>query len=51
LATSFLKLDTSRPDDKVLLDRLNATKYVHAEDFGLRQAAREQDKIKDDHQG
>jgi hypothetical protein len=36
---------------QILLDLLNATKYVHAEDLGLRQAAREQDKTKDDHQG
>src|SRR6201987_4029892 len=29
---AFLKLDASNPQDKVLLDLLNATKYVRAED-------------------
>jgi phosphonate transport system substrate-binding protein len=40
---AFLKLDASNPQDKVLLDLLNATKYVRAEDSSydkLREAAR-----------
>ena len=42
-ATAFLKLDASNTVNKVLLDLLNATKYVRAEDanyYKLRQAAR-----------
>jgi phosphonate transport system substrate-binding protein len=42
-AGAFLKLDSSNPQGKVLLDLLNATKYVRAEDTSydkLRQAAR-----------
>ena len=42
-AAAFLKLDTSNLENKVLLDLLNATKYVRAEDTSydkLRQAAR-----------
>ena len=42
-ATAFLKLDPSNPENKILLDLLNATKYVRAEDANydkLRQAAR-----------
>ena len=41
--TAFLKLDRSNAENKALLDLLNATKYVHAEDASyikLRQAAR-----------
>ena len=41
--SAFLKLDSSNPQNKVLLDLLNATKYVRAEDANydkLRQAAR-----------
>ena len=48
-AAAFLKLDASKPDDKVLLDLLNATKYVRAEDSSydrLRQAAREEGLLK-----
>ena len=44
-AGAFLGLDASNSDDKVLLDLLNATKYVRAEDSSydkLRQAAREE---------
>lgn len=44
-AAAFLKLDASNPESKVLLDLLNATKYVRAEDSSydkLRQAAREE---------
>jgi len=44
-AGAFLRLDASNPDDKVLLDFLNAGKYVRAEDSSyekLRQAAREE---------
>ena len=44
-ADAFLRLDASNPDDKVLLDLLNANKYVRAEDSSydkLRQAAREE---------
>jgi len=40
---AFLKLDASNPENKVLLDMLNASKYVRAEDANydkLRQAAR-----------
>jgi len=42
-AVAFLKLDASNTDNKVLLELLNATKYVRAEDASydkLRQAAR-----------
>jgi phosphonate transport system substrate-binding protein len=42
-AAAFLKLDASNTDNKVLLDLLNATKYVRAENSNydkLRQAAR-----------
>lgn len=48
-AAAFLKLDASNPDSKVLLDLLNATKYVRAEDSNyekLRQAAREEGLLK-----
>ena len=48
-AAAFLKLDASKPDDKVLLDLLNATKYVRAEDSSydqLRQAARDEGLLK-----
>src|SRR5271166_1336681 len=48
-AAAFLKLDASKPDDKVLLDLLNATKYVRAEDSSydrLRQAGREEGLLK-----
>jgi len=44
-AAAFLKLDASNPEGKVLLDLLNATKYMRAEDSSydkLRQAAREE---------
>jgi phosphonate transport system substrate-binding protein len=44
-ATAFLKLDASNPEGKLLLDLLNATKYVRASDSSyekLRQAAREE---------
>ena len=44
-AAAFLKLDASKPEDKTLLDLLNATKYVRAEDSSyepLRQAARQE---------
>jgi ABC-type phosphate/phosphonate transport system substrate-binding protein len=40
---AFLKLDASNPGNKPLLDLLNATRYVRAEDSNydkLRQAAR-----------
>lgn len=42
---AFLKLNRLRPEDKVLLDLLNATQYVHAQDSNydrLRQAARQE---------
>lgn len=42
---AFLKLDGSIPESKLLLDLLNATKYVRADDSNydkLRQAAREE---------
>jgi len=48
-AAAFLKLDASNPDNKVLLDLLNATKYVRASDPSydkLRQAAREEGLLK-----
>ena len=44
-AAAFLKLDASNPEDKLLLDLLNATKYVRATDSSyekLRQAARQE---------
>ncbi len=44
-AAAFLKLDASNPEGKVLLDLLNATKYMRADDASydkLRQAAREE---------
>jgi phosphonate transport system substrate-binding protein len=44
-AAAFLKLDASNPENKVLLDLLNATKYVRASDSNyekLRQAARQE---------
>ena len=44
-AAAFLKLDASNPESKVLLDLLNATKYMRADDSSydkLRQAAREE---------
>ena len=44
-AAAFLKLDASNSENKVLLDLLNATKYVRASDSSydkLRQAAREE---------
>ena len=44
-ASAFLKLDASNPESKVLLDLLNATKYMRADDSSydnLRQAAREE---------
>jgi len=48
-ASALLKLDPSNPDNKVLLDLLNATKYVRAEDSSyekLRQAASEEGLLK-----
>ena len=48
-ASALLKLDASKPDAKVLLDLLNATKYVRAEDSNynkLRQAASEEGLLK-----
>ena len=48
-AAAFLKLDASNADNKVLLDLLNATKYVRASDSSyekLRQAAREEGLLK-----
>ena len=42
-ANALLKLDASNAENKVLLDLLNATRYVHADDASydkLRQAAR-----------
>jgi phosphonate transport system substrate-binding protein len=44
-ADAFLKLDASNPEHKILLDLLNATKYLRAEDSNydrLRQAARDE---------
>ena len=46
---AFLKLDPSKQDDKALLDMLNATRYVRAEDASydkLRQAASEEGLLK-----
>lgn len=48
-SAAFLKLDASKPEDKVLLDLLNATKYLRAEDANydkLRQAARTEGLLK-----
>jgi phosphonate transport system substrate-binding protein len=48
-ADALLKLDASKPEDKVLLDLLNATKYLHADDssYGkLRQAASDEGLLK-----
>jgi phosphonate transport system substrate-binding protein len=44
-ADAFLKLDASNPEHKILLDLLNAAKYLRAEDSNydrLRQAARDE---------
>ncbi len=48
-ADALLKLDASNPEQKILLDLLNATKYVRAEDSSydkLRQAARDEGLLK-----
>jgi len=48
-ADALLKLDASKPEQKVLLDLLNATKYVRADDSSydkLRQAARDEGLLK-----
>jgi phosphonate transport system substrate-binding protein len=48
-ADALLKLDASNPENKVLLDLLNATKYLRAEDSSydkLRQAARDEGLLK-----
>jgi len=48
-AGALLKLDASNPDNKVLLDLLNATKYVRAQDANydkLRQAASDEGLLK-----
>jgi phosphonate transport system substrate-binding protein len=48
-ADALLKLDASNPEHKVLLDLLNATKYVRADDSSydkLRQAARDEGLLK-----
>jgi phosphonate transport system substrate-binding protein len=48
-ADALLKLDASNPEHKVLLDLLNATKYLRADDSSydkLRQAAREEGLLK-----
>jgi phosphonate transport system substrate-binding protein len=48
-ADALLKLDASNPEHKVLLDLLNATKYLRAEDASydkLRQAARDEGLLK-----
>ena len=48
-ANALLKLDASNPEHKVLLDLLNATKYLRADDSSydkLRQAARDQGLLK-----
>jgi phosphonate transport system substrate-binding protein len=48
-ADALLKLDASNPEQKVLLDLLNATKYLRAEDSNydkLRQAARDEGLLK-----
>jgi phosphonate transport system substrate-binding protein len=48
-ADALLKLDASKPEGKVLLDLLNATKYLRADDSNydkLRQAARDEGLLK-----
>ena len=48
-ADALLKLDASKPEDKLLLDLLNATKYLRANDSNydkLRQAARAEGLLK-----
>jgi phosphonate transport system substrate-binding protein len=48
-SVALLKLDASKPDDKALLDLLNATRYVRADDSSydrLRQAAGEEGLLK-----
>lgn len=48
-ADALLKLDASNPEQKVLLDLLNATKYLRADDSSydkLRQAARDEGLLK-----
>ena len=48
-ADALLKLDASNPEHKVLLDLLNATKYLRADDSSydkLRQAARDEGLLK-----
>jgi phosphonate transport system substrate-binding protein len=48
-ADALLKLDASKPEHKVLLDLLNATKYLRADDSSydkLRQAARDEGLLK-----
>src|SRR5579864_437169 len=48
-ADALLKLDASKPEHKVLLDLLNATKYLRAENSSydkLRQAARDEGLLK-----
>jgi len=48
-ADALLKLDASNPEHKVLLDLLNATKYLRADDSNydkLRQAARDEGLLK-----
>jgi phosphonate transport system substrate-binding protein len=48
-ADALLKLDASNPENKVLLDMLNANKYVRAEDSSydrLRQAAHDEGLLK-----
>jgi phosphonate transport system substrate-binding protein len=48
-AGALLNLDASKPEQKVLLDLLNATKYVRADDSSydkLRQAARDEGLLK-----
>jgi phosphonate transport system substrate-binding protein len=48
-ADALLKLDASKPEQKVLLDLLSATKYVRADDSSydrLRQAARDEGLLK-----
>ena len=48
-AAALLKLDTARPEDNAILNLLNATKYVAAEDSSyarLRQAARREGLLK-----
>jgi phosphonate transport system substrate-binding protein len=48
-ADALLKLDASKPEQKVVLDLLNATKYLRADDSSydkLRQAARDEGLLK-----